>query len=329
MMNWKTWVPLAAAIVLGGIAAKVAHDMMTRGHASAPAQKVTQVVVAKTVVQPGQELTDDCVGLAAIAGPTAPANTFSTLSEVTGRVATAPLFPGQQIFEGALAPRGAIAGLAAMVPAGMRAITIDVNETSSLAGMLAPGSRVDVLTTITDGPANATSARTAVQNVLVQAVGQRLTSFHPAPDKNAKAPAPLNDIYRSVTLIVTPHQAETLQLVSGSTRMTLVLRGVGDDVATDEDPVTISELLGKSDQQVVVIQPAPATQPVIAPESGAGKPADPPPQPQPTTEKRVVRLIRPGGTTNIVFQIPRAPIIEAGGADDLFKHPIPSEQPEE
>ena len=84
----------------------------------------------------------------------------------------------------------------------MRAITINVDEGNSLSGMLLPGCRVDVLGTIAAGKDSV--SRTLVSNVLVQAVGQRLTSARP----DGKEPPP----FHTVTLIVMPREAQLIDL---------------------------------------------------------------------------------------------------------------------
>ena len=64
-MNWKSWVPLVLAIVLGVIAAKVARDAITRHRAVAtPQEKFTRIVVARGDVEPGRELSADDLTLA-------------------------------------------------------------------------------------------------------------------------------------------------------------------------------------------------------------------------------------------------------------------------
>ncbi|HEV2292513.1 MAG TPA: RcpC/CpaB family pilus assembly protein [Tepidisphaeraceae bacterium] len=60
-----------------------------------------------------------------------------------GRTARGQLLKGQPVLESLLAPMGAAGVLQALVPAGMRAMTIEVNEFSSVGGMVTPGSRVD------------------------------------------------------------------------------------------------------------------------------------------------------------------------------------------
>src|SRR5687768_12667047 len=163
-MNWKNWIPLVLAVVLGLVAAKVTRDTLKR-RAGGPAQtRVVRVVVATGNVAPGQELTASMVRLAAIASDVPPTNAFTDPARVVGRVATAPLFNGQPVLEDLLAPKGAGTGLQALVPKGMRAITVDVNETSGLGGMLVPGCRVDVVSTLNGASREDTVACTIVQD---------------------------------------------------------------------------------------------------------------------------------------------------------------------
>ena len=63
-MNWKTWVPLVLAIVLGVFAAKVAKDTLMKNRAaSGPAGKFVKIVVAKEDIQPGQEIKPEQIDL--------------------------------------------------------------------------------------------------------------------------------------------------------------------------------------------------------------------------------------------------------------------------
>jgi pilus assembly protein CpaB len=248
---------------------------MSHSHApEAPTTKVVRVVSAKADIQPGQELTADQLGYSTIASPTAPTNAFTDPKELLGRVSLMPIVSGQLVLQDLLAPRGAAPGLPALVPAGKRAVTIDVNESSSIGGMLAPGCYVDVIGTIS-GNGNSIVARTIVQNILVQAVGQRLSVLHPTTtdDKDHKSAPPEPQSYRSVTLIASPKDAVTIQLASLQSRLSLLLRGTGD-TSDGQASTTMAELRGmdpsdddgegepnQPPQAVVAI--APTTQPMV------------------------------------------------------------------
>src|SRR5436853_4573050 len=134
-MNLKTWIPLALAIVLGLIAAKVARDTLARksdgGQVTA---KTVKIVVAKGPVSPGQELTADTVTLGPISAEVPPPGTFTDPAAVYGRAAAVALIAGQPVLDGLLAPNGAGAGLQALAPQGVRAISLEVTETRGGAG---------------------------------------------------------------------------------------------------------------------------------------------------------------------------------------------------
>src|SRR4051812_42510317 len=112
----------------------------------------------------------------------------------------------------------------------MRAMTLQVDEFSGVAGMLVPGCHVDVIAAI-QGANGEPVARTIVQNVKVQAVGQKLTVAPPAANEQKKENAnePAAEPTRSVTLLVTPEQAEGLELACSTGRPRLVLRSGRDD----------------------------------------------------------------------------------------------------
>ena len=235
-MNWKTAAPLIVAVLLGGIAAKVAHDMSVKR--KAPVSSTVQLVVAKGAVAPGTQLSPEMVTAIPAPGNTLPAQSFSNVEELLGRVVTVPVADGQPMLENFLAPKGAAAGLQALLPPGSRAITIDVNEITGIAGLLVPGCKVDIVSTLTGSEPDKTVTRMVVQNVLITAVGPRMSAARPDGDKDQGG-------YRTVTLTVTPRQAQIIELASSSSRTRLVLRARGDDAAVDPNGVTFAELRGK------------------------------------------------------------------------------------
>jgi pilus assembly protein CpaB len=264
-MNWKTWFPLILAIVLGVVAAKAAHDWVLKNKsAGVPAGKFIKIVVAKADTQPGHELTGDDLTLTQMEATAAPTNSIKTPEEVIGRVTEAFMVKGQPLVESALAPKGAGSGLQALVPQGMRAVTMEVNEFSGVAGLLTPGCKVDIVSTMA-GADGGQVARTVVQNVKITAVGQRTTIA------GGDAPPPPNEMFRSVTLLVKLEDAESIDLACSTGRPRLVLRGGRDNEIVATAGVSIGELRGaaKKDPDAVftsttqpAVSVAPATQPV-------------------------------------------------------------------
>jgi pilus assembly protein CpaB len=233
-MNVKKFLPLIAACGLGLIALIIAHSGLGRGGDKKPDNTV-HVIVAKENVAPGQELTADNLVEQTLDSASVPPTAYTQMSEVLGRVTVAPMVAGQPVLDAFLAPKGGLPGLPALVPPGMRAVTIDVNETTGVAGMIVPGSHVDLVSVLNQGEHDKMCARTVASNVPVVAVGQRLSSNRPEGDTS---------MARTVTLIAKPREAELIALACTGANTRLVLRGNGDVGPADARGVQFTELFG-------------------------------------------------------------------------------------
>lgn len=296
-MRLSTWIPLGLAIVLGLAAAVVARSMLAnRKDGEAPKQ--LRVVVAKENIAPGRELQATDLALSAVSGETPPEGSFSDVGEALGRVVTAQVVKGQLVMESLLAPRGAQAGVQNLVPDGMRLITVEVNEFSSLGGMLAPGCRVDILAALSDPETKEMMARTIVEDVKVQAVGQRLT----AASQEAGA-APEEAMFRSVTLLVSPQEAEAVHVATTAGRPWMVLRAPGDHATNRSPGVSLAELRGNAKPGKVDEAPLVKLTAPVVPVTEAAPAAIKPPK------QRTVTFIRGGKseTFNVDVQPKRTP----------------------
>jgi Flp pilus assembly protein CpaB len=105
--------------------------------------------------------------------------TFEDTSQVVGRVAKQDLFPGEPIFAEKVSGSDTNGGLPAIIPKGMRAVSVAVTEVKGVAGFVKPGDRVDVLTTFEieqEGGKSERKTRTVLQNVLVLASAQTMVN---------------------------------------------------------------------------------------------------------------------------------------------------------
>jgi pilus assembly protein CpaB len=239
-MNLKTVIPLVLAIGLGLAAALVAKNMLNQQKKPVQQGNMAQVVLTKRPLAPGAEISADDLTLGEVPAEAKPEGGFTSVSELLGRTVKVEMVRNQAVVEPLLAERGAGSGLQALVPAGMRAITIEVNEFSGVAGMVAPGCRVDVVATIQASNNEELSSHTIVQNVSVTAVGQRVTA-RPDPKDD---PQQQQQAFRSVTLLCTPEEAEAIQLANTNGRPWLVLRGNKDDEKVETAGITLTGLRG-------------------------------------------------------------------------------------
>ncbi len=153
----------------------------------------------------------------------------------------ATIYEGEPISPGRLAPQGAGAGLASMIPMGKRAVALKIDEVVGLAGFVVPGMRVDVI--IAGGNTNGNSdsgrngilSRTILQNIEVLSAGQKFEKTAEGKPQNAQV----------VNLLVTPDQAEVLSLASNETKVQLVLRNPLDTREEKTRGTSVAALFGQ------------------------------------------------------------------------------------
>ena len=148
-----------------------------------------------------------------------------------GRGVIIPISKGEFILPSKLAPENAGSGLPSLIPPGMRAVSVRVNEVVSVAGFVGPGTRVDVLLTGTPNGSTEPQTTTVLQNVAVIASGHTL-------ERNANGEAQTTPV---ITLLASPEDAERLTLASSEGRIQLSLRNPLD---TDQDTVDAANAKG-------------------------------------------------------------------------------------
>jgi pilus assembly protein CpaB len=131
-----------------------------------------------------------------------------------GRGAVLPIAKGEFFLPNKLAGENAGSGMPSLIPPGMRAVSVRVNEVIGVAGFVVPGTRVDVL--LTGNPTNAADQRTTtvLENVAVIATGQKL-------ERNTAGEPQLTPV---ITLLVSPDDAQKLTLATTEGKIQLSLR---------------------------------------------------------------------------------------------------------
>jgi pilus assembly protein CpaB len=258
----RTVVVVVIALAMAGLASFAVYRAVQR----IPVREVEiakmEAVVASTAVPVGTLLTKDHVKVVGWPSSSPVAGAFSSVDAVVGRAAIVTLAENEPVTETKLASREAGAGLPPTIPPGMRAMSVKVNEVIGVAGFVVPGTRVDVLATVTED--RDTITRTVVSNVLVLAAGTRYDQD--APRKDGK-PIPST----VVTVVVTPPDAERISLASTEGKVMLALRNPLDTQPTVTDGIRLANLAGaparppveRKVKGVKMVVPAPA--PAVAP----------------------------------------------------------------
>ena len=132
------------------------------------------VVCAKSTLPVGTRVSLGDLKLVSMPSSLKPSDSYARIEEVVDRPVIATILQDEPVLKPRLAQPGSGAGLAPMIPRGMRALSVRVNDVVGVAGYAEPGMRVDVL--VTGHPANSPDAvtRTVLQNVLVLSAGQVL-----------------------------------------------------------------------------------------------------------------------------------------------------------
>lgn len=193
------------------------------------------VVVASKDLPEGAVLSGSTIEARDYPIGTIPEGAYMSTDSLMGRVTRVPVFAGEAIVPGRLAPLGTGPGLEVKIAAGHRAMAVRIDDVAGISGLLQPNSRVDVLVTIRDNAANRQTpvAKLFMENMRVLSVGT--TVDRDVDGKPIKA--------TSVTLEVTPDEAERLAVAAHEGSIQLVLRGFGDPASVKTTGARTSDVL--------------------------------------------------------------------------------------
>lgn len=179
-----------------------------------PAPEMISVLAATEPLPVGTTLDEAMLKLIDVPPEARPEGAFSKPSQVLGEVVIQPIAAGEIILPSRLT-QGAGVPLSVRIRPGMRAMTLEVDDASTLAGLLEPDSRVDVILSAGD---ELTGDALRLQNVKVLGVGRRMEPGH-GQDVDSS---------RAVTLEVTPRQALELARHNSDSSVRLILRNTSD-----------------------------------------------------------------------------------------------------
>lgn len=226
-------VVLGVAVVAGGIAALLAgKSHQPEAPAPVVAQLETvQVLIAKTDLDRGQVIGPSDIGWQTWPKAAANANFViqtsrpNAMSQFVGAIVRVPVSAGQPVYDPMVVFAKGSGFMAAILPKGMRAVSMDVSADSEAGGFILPGDHVDLVLTHHDKQAEKENAgtekilsETILRNVPVLATDQSVEQ------KNGQKVV----VAKTVTLEVTPAQAEQLELARVQGNLSLTLRSLLD-----------------------------------------------------------------------------------------------------
>jgi pilus assembly protein CpaB len=224
MLRRQSLIALGVAILLGLLAVYLANVFLNVRQSqlnSSPAG-TTKVAVAAVPLDYGTQVTPDKIKFIDYPTGDLPPGSFRTIPDLLPmgkqRVALRPILVNQPVLSSDLTGEGQNASIAALLPDGMRAASVRVNDVSGVAGFVKPNDTVDVLITRQAiGPArDAQVTDVLLQNVRVIAM-----------DQDAKGADGQPVVSRTTTLEVSPIDAQKLALGQQLGQLSLVLRKPG------------------------------------------------------------------------------------------------------
>jgi pilus assembly protein CpaB len=277
------------ALVVAVIATFGVYRVLEATKASSKIATVPVVVAAKDMPE---GVTIDRVALVVAQWPagTQPAGAYNSVDSVVNRVTRVAVYKGEALVPGRLAPEGTGAGLEVKITPGKRAYGIRINDVASLAGMVQPNSRVDIMVVIDDPEQNKRVAKLFMENMRVLAIA--------AATERAQNGAPISAAVASIE--VTPTEAERLAIAAAQGALQLVLRGYGDPDSVTTKGADARDVLAdlKRSKSVEVRREEP-------PRRTAQKPSAPPPTATPApqlTQAPAPKPVRPDSFALKVFR---------------------------
>jgi len=230
-MNRTRLMMIGALALAAGFLASVYVYKNLQARNGGPTDAGIEVMVAANDLQVGAKIEDRDIRVIRIPSGDMPPGAPRKRADVVGRGVIIPISKGEFILPNRLAGENAGAGLPALIPPGMRAVSVRVNEVVSVAGFVTPGTRVDVLLTGAPNGSGEQQTTTVLQNVAVLASGHTLERTSTGEAQNTAV----------ITLLVTPDDAQRLTLASSEGHIQLALRNPLD---TRQDEVPASNSRG-------------------------------------------------------------------------------------
>ncbi len=216
-----------AFVVLAGVAALLAsvlvYSALKKREAEVQAAKAStcQIVVAAHDLPLGAKIDATAVKMARWSLDSVPPGAMTDASAALNAFVKSSMVENEPLVSTKLFTGDKTAGvMPLLIPPGMRAVSVPVDEVSDIAGFVLPHARVDILAamTPTNGNNNKTVAKIVLQNVEVLAVAQEIEGKKDEPE-----------LVKVVTLLVSPQDAEKLALASHEGSLRLAMRNYSDD----------------------------------------------------------------------------------------------------
>jgi len=222
-------------------------------------EEPANVVISNQDILEGTRLDESLLTLAQAPKRFLQPGALTSLDLAAGMVTQAPILKGEQILETKLAALGAISGLSVKIPQGYRALSLEIDEVSGMAGLIHPNNFIDLLATFEmedSSEATQIATYTIAQKILVLAVGDDLGA---ALDLDAISEKTLkknlfggssfteklaSQHKKTLTLALTPKQVQEVEFAKNHGKISMALRPQWEEEPLDLNPTTALDVVG-------------------------------------------------------------------------------------
>jgi pilus assembly protein CpaB len=191
------------------------------------------LVVAAKPLEAGTVLTKDDVKSVAWPAEELPQGAFERPEQVAGKTLFGSLSQAEPVLAARIASEEG-GGQGSGIPAGMRAVSVHVSDSSGVMSLLHAGHKVDVQVVLPKTSDSSAQLRTAIEDLQVLAVSNK------AEPNSQGVSLPV------VTLVAKPVDADVLALADSSARIRLTLRNPLDSATRSRSPLTLSSVMQSS-----------------------------------------------------------------------------------
>ena len=263
---------LATIVVFSALKNREAQVQVALAHTQ-------DIVVAAHDLPLGAKLSSADVKMVRWSRESVPEDAFTDPSMVNNSFVRNELVAGQPVLRRSIVLADKVPGVMPMIiPSGLRAVSVAVDEVGDISGFVKPRTHVDVVVAVsgTGSDNNRPYSKIVLQNIEVLAVAQQI-------DKGKDEP----EVAKVVTLLVSPHDAEKLSLASREGVLRLAMRNYNDDKLVPTAGSDYADLLGVSATAIAL-----NTQPSLLPPPRMTGPGAPHPF--------AVEILRDGKTAETV-----------------------------
>ncbi len=206
-------------------------------------EKMVKVVAAARDLAAGEKIDKDKLKMISMAEKDAARGAVLSPAEVIGRTIIYPVSAGEPVSLSRVTSASGAEGIASTIEPGHRAMSVSFNDATGVSGLIQPMAHVDVLFTRTGNAVEAMTV-TVLEDVQVLSIGTKTSvdsAAQQVPGTTTKTSVGSNTQNRTATLLVTPEQAQKLELAKNQGKISLSLRNPLDRATRPNATATLME----------------------------------------------------------------------------------------